>query len=178
MNSKALIAIILLVSITIFIAIFISVGSSGKKSPTPVNKPVIAVAPKPLVAINDIVGTPIVYNGLNVESESQITGWVTKKSFMVTAGATGFFGGGGKSLLVIARDDFTLPQVTSVDKLGLGEKASIHMKGRVVIVNITQLQDYLGEDFKSDEFKLDPYRLSSWTFGPVLLLDSVAKLQK
>jgi len=51
--------------------------------------------------VASIVNDPLAYDGLTVEIDSQISDWVTKKSF--TLGSSGgIFGGGGQQLLVVS----------------------------------------------------------------------------
>ena len=175
-NLKPLIIVAVLVLIVLGIVAFISLSGTSKPGTNTSNNTVAVITPKPLVEVNDIVVDPIVYDELNVEVESQVIEWVTKKSFKVTTSGGGVFGGGGKPLLVIGKKPFALPQNGSLNKLGLGEKVRIHIKGRVAIINKDQLENDLGVDFKSPEFTLDNNNLTSWILGPVLLLDSVEKL--
>jgi hypothetical protein len=172
-NLKSLAALIILAVIVLFIGgAFISLEGSSKPGVASSN-PIVGT--KPLVEVNDILADPIVYDSVNVEIESQVIEWVTKKSFNVeTVG--GAFGGGGKPLLVIRQYDFTLPQDNSSNKLGLGEKVRVHLKGKVVVVNKDQLEKYLNVNLDSDEFKLDGNNLNDWTLGPVLLLDTAEKI--
>ena len=177
MNFKFLVVVGIVVIIIISAVVFNFLMSPSKPRATNTNTTVAVIAPKPLVAVNDITGDPIVYNGLEVESESQISEWVTRKSFKVSTARGGLFGGGGTPLLVINENEFTLPQSIYTTKLGLGEKVLVHMKGRVEILNKDQLEKALSVDFKSDEFiNLDDNHLTSWTLGPVLLLNSVEKI--
>lgn len=173
MNLKSLAILLGVAIIIVFIGgAFISLGSSSKPSTAPATA---VLGTKPLVGVADIVGDPIVYNGLKVEVESQVLEWVTKKSFKVGT-VPGAFGGGGVQLLVISQQPLSLPDANSAKKLGLGEKVNVHMKGRVIIVNKDQLKQYLGENFDSEEFKLDDNNLNGWTLGTILLLDSVEKI--
>lgn len=173
MNLKSLAALIIVAVIIVFIGgAFISLGGSSGSTQTS-NNPVVGT--KPLVEVNDILGDPIVYDSLNVEVESQVISWVTKKSFEVgTLG--GAFGGGGKPLLVIRQYDFALPQDNSSKNLSLGEKVRVHLKGRIVVVNKDQLGQYLNVNLDGDEFKLDNSNLNNWTLGPILILDSAQKI--
>lgn len=177
MNLKSLIAILGLAFIVVLIVVFVFAKSASTSGTNTSSNSTPAAPSRTLVEVNDIMGDPIVYEGFNVEIESQVSEWVTKKSFKVSTPG-GPFGSGGSSLLVIGKDEFTIPEYTPSNVFGIGEKVRVHLKGRVVIVNKDQLEAYLGENFDSDEFKsLDDNHLAGWTLGPVLLLDSVGKMQ-
>ena len=174
MNSRSLVVVIILAFVIVLIGgAFLSLGGSSKSSVTSGNNP---VATKTLIEVNDILGDPIVYNELTVEVESQVSDWVTKKSFKVSTPG-GAFEGSGPPLLVIGKNQFSIPADSNSSEFGIGEKVRLHMKGKVVIITKDQLQNYLGENLDSDIFKaLDGSHLNTWTLGPVLLLDSVKKI--
>jgi len=170
MNSRSLVIVVILAFFIVLIGwAFLSLGGSSKPNVT-------SGTTKTLIDVADILGDPIVYNGLNVEVESQVSEWVTKKSFKVSTPG-GAFGGGGQPLFVIGKNQFSIPADSSSSEFGIGEKVRVHLKGRVAIINKDQLQKYLGENFDSDIFKaFDGNHLDGWTLGPVLLLDSVRKI--
>lgn len=174
MGQKSIIAVIVLVIAIIVFGVLLALRGSNPASKAK-NNVVSAVATKTIVNASDITGDPLVYDGLNVEVESGVNSWVTKKSFMVTSSG-GAFGSGGRSLLVVAKSPFALLEKTSPTQLSLGEKVKVHLKGKVTILSKEQLAKELGVDFESDEFKLDDNNIRSWTLGPVLILDSVEKI--
>ena len=125
-----------------------------------------------LVPVAEIVNSPLVYEGYNLEVDSEISDWVTNKSFtFVTGGST--FGGAGKQLLVIAKQPFQLPQDPDDAKVGLGEKAKVTVRGKVQILNREELQLALGVDLDGAEIALDNNNINKWGMGPVLFADTV-----
>ncbi len=129
---------------------------------------------KEIISVNDIVTDPLVYDGLEVEVESRVVDWVTKRVFTVGSSG-GFLSSGGKRLIVVGRDNFKLPKDTTGTELGLGETVSVHLKGRVRIMNKEELGTLMGVDLEGTDIKLDDGNTDSWREGSVLILQSVEK---
>lgn len=142
-------------------------NSTSTKNTTPLVK-------KEIISVNNIVTDPLVYDGLDVEVESKVVDWVTKRVFTVGSSG-GFLSNSGKRLLVVGRDDFKLPKDTKGTELGLGETVSVHLKGRVRIMNKEELGTLMGVDLEGTDIKLDDGNTDSWREGSVLILQSVER---
>ena len=169
--------LIILTVVVIFIFILSKVFDS---KPEKVNKatPTPTVEMTNLVPASEIVNNPAVYEGYKLEVESNITDWVTNRSFTLNASSTkkGVFGSSGtskKQLLVIAKYPFALPQDSEDANLGLGEKSKVLVKGQIQIMNREELEYALGGDLDESEIRLDNNNIDDWKEGPVLLLDSI-----
>lgn len=129
---------------------------------------------KEIISVNNIVTDPLVYDGLDVEVESRVADWVTKRVFTVGSSG-GFLSGGGKRLIVVGRDNFKLPKDTTGTELGLGETVNVHLKGRVRIMNKEELGILMGIDLEGTDIQLDDGNTDNWREGSVLILQSVEK---
>lgn len=171
------VGIIIFTVILTFILILSRIHGGSKNSD--INTTVTEVATRNVVSVNDVVNNPMVYNGYNLEVDSQISGWATNRSFYFNGGAGATFGGGPRrKLLVIAKEPFQLPQNPTDEVLGLGEIAKVTTKGTIQVLNQQQLQDILGVNLStsnqstSSASLYDP-SLKNWTVGPVLILDTL-----
>lgn len=172
------VSIVIVILSATFVAFFVfsraQFATNNQKSEKTRNA---AIVIKNTVSAANIIKDPLVYDGLTVEVESQITNWVTKRSFTVsTGGGGGLLGGGGGTLLVIRDTQFTLPQDAPKNGIGLGETVNVRMKGRVQIMNKAELGRALGFDLDGEDIKLDDNNLSNWKRGSVFLLDAINKL--
>lgn len=170
-QKSILISIAIIFFALIFMVVFvlnqIQPKTNTKKVEIPVGKTIKAV---------DVVKDPLVYDELTIEIESQITDWVTKRSFTVVAVPSSTFGGPGKELLVIAKVPFPLPKDVTGNSVGIGETVNVRMKGKVRIMNRIELGRVLGLDLDGTDIKLDDNNISQWNEGSVLLVDTVEKL--
>lgn len=180
MGPKVIFGIIVIVIIAVTLFIFTLL--KGVRDSAPAGKPQNAVAEaidtEKNIAVEDIVNDPIVYDGLTVEVESEITDWNTKKSFSLFKNTQGgvFNSDRGARLIVIHKSNFKLPADTKDSEVGLGETLAVHIRGKVVILSKVELERALDIDLDSPEFKLDDSALEDWELGPVLLSESVEKL--
>ena len=172
-QKSIIISIAVIIFAVIFAVLFILSRTQTATNTRKTQKADVAV--KTTVNAIDIINDPLVYDGLTVEVDSQITDWVTKKSFTVNASAQGLLGIQGQ-LLVISKTPFTLPQNAPENGIGLGETVNVHLKGRVRIVSREELTRVLGLDVDGEDIKLDDNNIDNWKEGSVLLLDSVEKL--
>lgn len=175
--------IIITIGVILFIVVFVVLFILSRITPntttnrntrnTTANTTPGAVAKKEIISVTNIVTDPLVYDGLDVEVESRVTDWVTKRVF--TVGTSGGFlsGGGGKRLIVVGRDNFKLPIDTTGTELGLGETVNVHLKGRVRIMNKEELGILMGVDLEGTDIKLDDGNTDNWREGSVLILQSV-----
>lgn len=173
-------SIIISIAVIIFAVIFVVLFILSRAVPATNTRKAekarnAAVTVKNTVSAIDIVNDPLVYDGLTVEVESQITDWVTKRSFTVNASGGGLLGFPGQ-LLVIRKTPFTLPQNAPENGIGLGETVNVHMKGRVRIVSREELTRVLGLDVDGEDIKLDDNNIARWREGSVLLLETVERL--
>ncbi len=161
-----------------FIVVFILSRAQSATNTQKAEKPTnAAVAAKSTVSTANVIKDPLVYDGLTVEVESQITNWVTKRSFTVFAGGGGgLLGGEGRTLLVIRGTQFTLPQDAPKNGIGLGETVNVRMRGRVQIMDKVELGRALGLDLDGEDIKLDDNNIENWKEGSVLILDTINKL--
>jgi hypothetical protein len=150
MGSRSIILAVALIIFTVILAIALVVGRfrTGKSVEKKVEETVTQEAPRDTVEVVDIINDPMVYNGVNLEIDSEITGWATNRAFYFSATFGGGFGGGQKrSLLVVAKEPFTLPQDPNDDKVGLGETTKVKSKGKIEVMNEEQLEKTLGVYF-------------------------------
>ena len=166
-----LIAIGLIIFSVILVAFFVAsrLQPGSKAEDTALNT---QSASRNLVPVAEIVKSPLVYAGYNLEVDSQVSDWVTNKSFTFTAGGS-TFGGPGKQLLVIAKQPFQLPQDPNDGKVGLGEITKVTVRGKIQILNREQLQLALGIDLDGAEIALDNNNINKWSEGPVLFANTV-----
>lgn len=168
-----MIAAIGLIVFTVILAflLILSRVHAGPKKTQKVSTNVTQDATRDFVSVNDIANNPMVYNGYNLEVDSQITSWATNRSFYFSGAAASTFGGGArKRLLVIAPKPFQLPQNPNDNKVGLGETAKVTAKGTIQVLNKEQLESTLGVDFSSPSASLYDSSLKNWYQGPVLIL--------
>ncbi len=130
---------------------------------------------KEIISVTNIVTDPLVYDGLDVEVQSKVVDWVTKRVFTVGSSG-GFLSNGGKRLIVVGRDNFKLPKDTTGTELGLGETVNVHLKGRVRIMDKEELGTLMGVDLEGTDIKLDDGNTDSWREGSVLILQSVERI--
>ncbi len=149
-------------------------NNSNKTANTTNSTNTAKVINKEIISVNNIVTDPLVYDGLDVEIESRVSDWVTKRVFTVGSSG-GFLSGGGKRLIVVGRDNFKLPKDTKGTELGLGETVNVHLKGRVRIMNKEELGILMGVDLEGTDIQLDDGNTDNWREGSVLILQSVEK---
>lgn len=176
-QKSILISIVIIIFAVIFVVLFIlSRASSSKNNAQNAAKARDAkVVTKTIVSAPDIINDPLVYDGLTVEVESQITDWVTKRSFTLSASEQGLLGRQGQ-LLVVSKSAFKLPKKTTGKEVGLGETVNVRVKGKARIMDRVELGRALGLNLDGEDIKLDDNNISQWREGSVLLLDSVEKL--
>ncbi len=174
MGHRSIFVIITLTVIAgIFGVLFLLGGAQHKQNKkTSVNK--IVPIKKNIDTIN-IVKDPLVYDGLTVEVESNITDWVTKRSFTLSATSGGVFGG-ERQLLVITKKPFSLPKGVTGNGVGLGETVKVHIKGKARIMDRVELGRELDLDLDGKDIRLDDNNIANWTEGTVLLADTVERL--
>ncbi len=184
MESRTRLIVIALVSIAVVLAVIFLIRGilslANRKAPntqTTTSKTVAKITPLTVDAAS-INKDPLVYDGLDVEVNSRVSDWITKKIFALSAGSSGgLFGRTGGQLVVVSKNVFPLHQNSAEQGLGLGELVSVHVKGRVVIMDRVELGRVIGTDLDNKDLQLDDNSiLSSWKEGPVLLLDSVEEL--
>jgi hypothetical protein len=178
MGQKSMILASVLIILTVIILIIFVIsrvlGSRPQKAEKPETTQTQTVVN--LVPANEILNSPLVYQGYTLEVDSKITDWVTNRSFTLSAGSggNGLFGGGSqRQLLVIAKNPYNLPQDPDDGKLGLGELTEVIAKGQIQIYNREELEAALGISLDSSELALDNNSIDDWTEGPVLLLNSL-----
>lgn len=176
-QKSILISIVVIIFAVIFVVLFIlsratTPSRNDQKTQDAKSK---QIAVKTNVNAADVINDPLVYDGLTVEVESQITDWVTKRAFTVNASAQGLLGTQGQ-LLVVSKTPFKLPKGTLDTEVGLGETIQVHLKGRVRIMDRVELGRALGLDLDGKDIKLDDNNIDTWDEGAVLLLRSVEKL--
>jgi hypothetical protein len=125
--------------------------------------------------VDNLVSDPLVYDGLNVEVESKVVDWATKRVFTV-GNTPGLLGGGGKTLIVVRSTNFRLPRDTKGNELGLGELVNVRLKGKARIMDKTELGLLMGIDLDGSDIKLDDGSINNWSEGTILILDSVEKI--
>lgn len=176
MGQKSIILAIGLIIFTIILAVvFVFVRiSRGQNSNQKSEETVTQEEPRDVVSVEDIVTDPMVYNNYSLEVDSEVSGWATNKSFYFSATIGGGFAGGAKrSLIVIAKEPFDLPQDPNDDKLGLGEISKVTVKGKIQVLDEAQLESALGVDFDDPNNVLYDDNLEDWTIGPVLFADEI-----
>lgn len=182
MESKTKWFVIALVSIAVFLALLFlvrGIASIASKNSNQVQKTSSKVVPitKLTVTASNIIKDPLVYDGLTVEVNSNVSDWITKSVFAVNAGASSmFFGGSSGQLIVVSSKNFTLHTSSDQKGLGLGDLVNVHIKGRVRIVDRAEFKRITGIDLDGSDIKLDDNNISRWKEAPILLLDSVDKL--
>jgi hypothetical protein len=138
--------------------------TSTNSNPVPTQKPALDRT----IDINDVVTDPVVYSDLTLTLEGKINNWVTKNVYTFTPAKSGF-GSSGKSLPVITKDNYKLPEDTYEKDLALGEIAVIRVTGKIVIFNRAELEQVWGIDLNDKE-------LDRWNKTPVILVDKLEKL--
>lgn len=179
---EILITIGVILFIVVFVVLFIlsritpntNMNANRNTRNTTANVTPGAEVKKEIISVNNIVTDPLVYDGLDVEVESKVVDWVTKRVFTVGSSG-GFLSSGGKRLIVVGRDNFKLPKDTTGTELGLGETVNVHLKGRVRIMNKEELGTLMGIDLEGTDIKLDDGNTDSWSEGSVLILQSVER---
>ncbi len=176
MGSRSIILAIALIIFTVILAIVFVIGRvrTNNSPEKKVEETVTQVEVRDVVPVRDIIQTPMVYAGYNLEVDSKIVAWATNRAFYfnTTIGA-GFAGGTKRNLLVVAKEPFNLPQDPNDGKVGLGETINVTAKGTVEILNKDQLEALLGIDFDDPNNDLYDAFLQGWTLGPVLVLGEV-----
>ncbi len=166
---KRTIIILAVIGIIVVFVLTLIVGAIRKPSTNPVDK----VANKALIRVEDVVAEPLVFDGLDIEVEANVSTWVNKKSFFVGVGGGPF--GGSTDLLVIYKENFPLPKDAATHELGLGEKLRVHVIGRARIVNREKLEELLGIDLDSEEAPITNLGFSNWGEQIVILATNVDK---
>ncbi len=177
MGQKTVIAAIILIIITFILAVIFVIsriiGGVGGGEEQKEEKEITTTP------VANIVKDQFVYDGLSLEIEADISDWVTKNSFTVTAGGTGgLLGGSSRSLYVVFDSPFSLPHQTSGEnELGLGELVRVNIKGRALILNREEVERALGISLDDEKLALDDSRINGWKFGIIFIADSVEKLE-
>ena len=173
MGRKTILAIVVFIVVVIFVVLFLIASAiGGGNKPNKPNTPPTQV----LQTVPNLVKDPLVYDGLNVKFEGNVSDWVTKRVFTVSSQAPSAFGGTGASIIVISNSDFNLPKDSTSTVLGLGDTSKVLVTGRVTIMNKDQLSQAMGIDLNGDDIKLDDNSLvQNWTRGSVLLLSTITK---
>ena len=172
-------SILVTIGVIIFAVLFVVllILSRLEPSKSTKNQKTQIVEPKKTINAVDVVEDPLVYDGYNIEVESQITDWVTDKSFTLLAGENaGVFGGTPKQLLIITKSPFSLPKDTNEKEVGLGETVSVLVKGKARIMSKAELSRELGIDLDGTDIKLDDNDFDKWIEGSVILAETVEKL--
>lgn len=119
------------------------------------------------IDLTDINRDPLVYQDLTLTLTGHIGDWSTKKAFIMGPISTQFLS--GDSTLVIAKNNFNLPDNTPVSDLALGEVANVKVSGQIKIPTRDQLVQYLG---------IDPYSqvIGRWQNHPIILADKIEKI--
>jgi len=176
MGQKTLIGAIILIIFAVILAVLFVVSRlvGGGEPDGDREKLVVTTTP----AAN-VVKDPFVYDNLELEIESQISDWVTKNSFTLSAGGTpGFLGGAPRDLYVIFDSPFVLPhQTTDENELGLGELVNVNIKGQARILDREEVEDALGISLDDDRLALDDSTVNEWEFGILFLAESVEKVE-
>lgn len=176
MGQRSIVLAIALIIFTVILAVILVIGrirTGNSDAPKP-EEEVAQVEVRDTVPVRDIITDPMVYNGVNLEVDSEITGWATNRAFYFsTVIGAGFGGGNRKNLLVVAKNPFTLPQDPNDGKIGLGETVEATAKGKIEIMNEEQLEETLGVDFDDPNNALYDAFLRNWELGPVLVLSEV-----
>lgn len=179
MENKIKWFVIALTGIAIFLAFIflvkgiISVVAKNNTQKSSVKVPTII---KLTVSASDVIKNPIVYEGLTVQIDSNVSDWITKNVFAINAATNSFFGGTSGQLIIVSSKNFQLHTASDQEGLGLGELAKVHVEGRVVIVDRAEFQRITGIDLDGDKIKLDNNNISNWKKGPIILLNTVEKL--
>ncbi len=176
-QKSILISVVVIIFAVIFAVLFIlsRVSQPAKNDQKAESAKGKQTAAKTIVNATDVINDPLVYDGLTVEVESQITDWVTKRAFTINASAQGLLGTQGQ-LLVVSKTPFKLPKGVLDEEVGLGEIVQVHLKGRVRIMDRVELSEALGLPLDGEDIKLDDNNIANWDEGSVLLLTSVEKL--
>jgi len=176
MGQRSIVLAIALIIFTVILAIVFVIGRvrTGNSPKEKVEETVVQTEVRDTVAVKDIIATPMVYNGVNLEVDSKITGWATNRAFFFSALlGSGFGGGTRRNLLVVAKEPFTLPQNPNDGKVGLGELTDTTAKGKIEVLNEAQLEELMGIDFDDPNNNLYSTTLQNWVLGPVLVLGEV-----
>ncbi|MBI2621628.1 MAG: hypothetical protein HYW63_03235 [Candidatus Levybacteria bacterium] len=166
-----LISIVVIIFAVIFILLFILSRATQPAKEDARDKETVKIT----VEAANVIKDPLVYDGLTVEVDSQITDWVTKRVFFVNAGGQGLLGQQGR-LLIISKTIFVLPKDTVEGEVGLGETVNVHLKGRVRIMDRVELERAIGLPLDGKDIALDDSGIGRWSEGSVLLLHSVERL--
>lgn len=171
--SKNTILIFTLIGLVVFLFIVSKIGPPIIKSntgPTTKSNPVSVQNPPTdrTIDINDVVTDPAVYSDLTLTLEGRINDWVTKNVFTYTP-IKSSFANSGKTLPVINRNNFKLPDDTPESDLALGEVANIRVTGKIIIFDRASLEQEWGVD-------LDDKLIDKWNKTPVILADTIEKI--
>lgn len=182
MESKVKWIVIALITIAVFLALLFLVrgiasiaSKNSNQAQNTASKPV--PVKKLTVGASSVIKDPLVYDGLTVEINSNVSDWITKSVFAVNAGASSMFlGGTSGQLIIVSNKPFPLHKSSDEKGLGLGQTVSVSIKGRVRIVNREEFKRITGIDLDGSDIKLDDNKISTWKEGPIIILDSVEKL--
>jgi len=170
--SKNSILIFVLVGLVVFLFIVSKINSANLATNKTNTKTTTVTPQNPVydraIDINDVVTDPAVYKDLNLTLEGKINDWVTKNTFSFTPVKSSFTNS-GKTLPVINRNNFRLPQDTPEKELALGEVANIKVTGRIVIFDRASIE----AQWKID---LDDKLVDKWNKTPVILAENIEKL--
>lgn len=193
MGQKSIILAIGLIIFAIILAaiLVISRARSGSKTETKKdtkNPAAIVLEKTNEVKVIDVISDPLVYDGLNIEVEGNVSDWITKKSFTISSGTNqaGFFNSNNsnKKLLVIRSSDFKLPRETKGNGFALGDTGKVHIKGKARIINRKELSKLLNVSYDEKEkiiddpdLIIDDGQIESWIRGSVIIINSIEKVQ-
>lgn len=184
MDKRALIVFGIIFIVVVFAALFIlSLSRSAQNRREDVTREVVEGGRETIPAL-DVVGDPLVYDGLTIEVEAPISDWVTKKAFTVSTGQrSGILRGGNLSeLLIITKGPISLPKDADGKELGLGELVNVRITGRSRIMSKIELARELGirveeDDFDESDIRLDDNkRIINWKEGSVVIAERIEKL--
>lgn len=165
--SKDTILVFTLIGLVVFLFILGKVGGPALKPATTTATTQTSTSDR-TIDINDVINDPPVYSDLTLTLPGRITDWVTKNTFVISPIQNGF-GGGGRSLPLINKADFKLPDETPDDEIALGEVANIKVTGKIVIFDRATIEQEWGID-------LDDKQVDRWNKTPVMLVDTIEKL--
>ena len=171
MSKNVLLAVILL-GLIVFAFIFsrnsISTNKKVAVVPAQTTTETESIPLNRTIDINDVIVDPLVYKDLTLTLDGRINNWVTKYAYTIT-GAKSSFGSSGKSLPIITRGYYQLPDLTPESDLALGEVANIRVTGLIVILDRATLE-------KEWDMDLDDKQIDRWNKTPVMLLEKIEKI--
>lgn len=169
MPKNAIIILLIILGIGMFIYLAVNTGLSTLKERTRQNKDpnTPASSSDRSITVDKVVENPAVFSDLTVTLEGRITDWSTKQSFSISTAKRNF--SGGRTLPILTRNQFKLPDDTPQSELALGETADVKVTGKIVIFDRGAIEDEWGVDLFDKE-------LDRWNKTPVMLAEKVEKL--